>query len=316
MFTLVLGLSLTMAVPVAAETLVEGTTCEIVGDYYSVNFTVTDDGPTVTWTFDMIGDKVLEGNGHWGYGLAISLDGEKPAFQIHNNDGTDANYTWGTHLYSPYLNGWQSGTTNTPVSELDWVTCTGDRDIADNPNGVFTVTIDKAELGLEFYWAIWFGVGGFYNPNNGYSSYPDGFMWDEDVTAGHYEPCSLPANTAVGLTAETSTITAINVDPTSIDFGTITPGTPNDGDNITVENIGGVTVDVDAYLAPMTNTVFNYLKLGGVPSPGYCGDWADYIISGLKPSLNQTLTTQLVVPETYSGKGIEIATLVFEASPA
>lgn len=70
----------------------------------------------------------------------------------------------------------------------------------------------------------------------------------------------LEGNTAVGLTAETSNITAINVDPTSIDFGTITPGTPNDGDTITVENIGGVTVDVDAYLAPMTNTVFNYLK--------------------------------------------------------
>jgi len=144
-------------------------------------------------------------------------------------------------------------------------------------------------------------------------------FWPEGIDHGNadtYAEVTIQANTAVGLTAETSNITAINVDPTSIDFGTITPGTPNDGDTITVENIGGVTVDVDAYLDPMTTTVFNYLKLGGVPSPGYCGDWADYIISGLKPSLNQTLTTQLVVPETYSGKGIEIATLVFEATAA
>jgi hypothetical protein len=139
----------------------------------------------------MTGNKTLVGDGHWGYGLAISLDGAEPAFQIHNNDGTDAGYAWGTHLYSPYLSGWVSGTNNTLVSELDWVTCTGARDIGDNPDGVFTVTIDKAELGLEFYWAIWFGVGGFWNPNNGYSSYPNGFIWGADVANDHYELCSL-----------------------------------------------------------------------------------------------------------------------------
>jgi len=194
LIALVMAISLCLApaAPIAAETPVEGMTYEIVGKYYPVDFTVTDDGPTVTWTFDMIGNKDLVGNGHWGYGLAISLDGEKPAFQIHNNDGTDSTYPWGTHLYSPYDDRWKSSDMNTLVSELDWVACKGDRDIANNADGVFTVTIDKTELGLEFYWAIWFGVGGFYNPNNGYSSYPEGFMWQEDVTAGHYEPYTIP----------------------------------------------------------------------------------------------------------------------------
>ena len=197
LIALVMALSLCL-VPAApamvAETLAEGTTYEIVGNYYPVDFTVTDDGPTVTWTFDMIGGKALVGDGHWGYGLAISLDGLEPAFQIHNNDGSDSTYAWGTHLYSPYDDGWVSGTTNTLVSELSWVTCTGKRDITDNPSGVFTVTIDKAELGPEFYWAIWFGVGGFWSPNTGYSSYPEDFIWGENVATDHYEPCSVSVN--------------------------------------------------------------------------------------------------------------------------
>jgi len=205
---LVLGLSLVATTPVAAGTLAEGTTFTIVGNYYPVDFTVTDDGPTVTWTFDMKGTKDLVGDGRWNYGLAISLDGAEPAFQIHNNDGMDHSFAVGTHLYSPYLAGWVSGTTNTLVSELDWVTCTGDAYIspgtypwqgdpsapsavsAGNPNGIFTVTIDKAELGPEFYWAIWCTASGFWSPNTGYSSYPQSFIWGTDVANDHYELCS------------------------------------------------------------------------------------------------------------------------------
>jgi hypothetical protein len=163
-----------------------GTTYAITGDYYPADITIEDGECNVTWTFDMVAGKTLEGNGHWGYGVAISLDGENASFQIHNNDGTDAGFPWGTHLYSPYTDGWVSSSTNTPVTELDWVTCAGDRDYADNPTGIFTVTIDKCMLGSEFYWAVWVGVGGFYAPNNGYSSYPDGFIWQGAVD-GYYE---------------------------------------------------------------------------------------------------------------------------------
>jgi hypothetical protein len=173
----------------------EGTSYEIVGDYYPVDITVEDGDCEVTWTFDMIGDKELTeqdltSDGHWGYGLAISLDGTEAAFQIHNNDGTDESYPWGTHLWSPYYDGsWHSGDENVPVEDLDWVTCTGERYIEDNPEGIFTVTISKCMLGEEFCWAVWFGVGGFWTVG-GYSSYPDGFMWQGDVD-DVYECCGL-----------------------------------------------------------------------------------------------------------------------------
>jgi len=165
----------------------------IPGQYYPTNIIVEDGDCTVTWTFDMVGSKQLVGNGHWGYGLAISLDGIHPAFQIHNNDGTDPDYAWGTHLYSPWDNGWHSSDTNTPVKDLDWVSATGERDVQYDGegkpiNGIFTVTIDKCKLGMEnIYWAAWFGVGGFYSPNNGYSSYPNGFMWQDNVNGYYYQ---------------------------------------------------------------------------------------------------------------------------------
>lgn len=123
----------------------------------------------------------------------------------------------------------------------------------------------------------------------------------------------LEPSTTVGLTAETSTITAISVTPTSIDFGTVKPGDTKSGPDITVENIGTVEVVVDATLNPQTGTVFNYLKLKGGYSPGYSGFW-DNIVSGLLPSQTSSLTTQLVVPSTYSAQGTQAATLVFEAT--
>jgi len=107
------------------------------------------------------------------------------------------------------------------------------------------------------------------------------------------------------------------VSPTDIDFGTVTPGTPKTGDDITVKNIGGVTVNVDATVNPVTG-VFQYLQLGVAPgapkySPAYSGFW-DNIISSLDPSVSKTIVNQLDVPSTYSGKGSETATLIFEAT--
>jgi len=121
--------------------------------------------------------------------------------------------------------------------------------------------------------------------------------------------------TSVVMTTHTNDITAISVEPGSIAFGSVDPGDVVSGDNITVENIGGVTVSVDVNLDPLTGTVFNYLKLKGVYSPGYSGTWSP-IISSLLPNGDRVLTTQLVVPETYSGKGTETATLIFEATAA
>lgn len=151
------------------------------GDYYPAIVTVKQDGCKITWTFDMVAGKTLQGDGHWGYGVVISLDGVHPEFQVHNNDGTDANYDWGTHLYSEWDNGWHTGDTNTPVSDLDWISCTGERYYVDNPDGIFTITIDKCKLIGDIYWAAHVGVGGFYAPNNGYSKWPAAWVeWSGD----------------------------------------------------------------------------------------------------------------------------------------
>jgi len=176
---------------------------------------------------------------------------------------------------------------------------------AGGADNVRWVKIKKSTLYGTFMW-------------HGYANVDGSQVWIEmDRTGEPWVPTAkvtLEPNTAVGLTAETPTITAISVDPTSIDFGTVNPGDVVSGPNITVENIGTVKVSVDANLDPQTGTVFNYLKLNGVPSPAYCGDWTDYIISSLDPSGIKSLTTVLDVPPTYTAQGSEATTLIFEAT--
>ena len=171
-----------------------------VGDY-AVDITVVDGECEVTWTFDFPMDEDL-GNGNMGYALVIALDGEGegPAFQIHNNDGTDSNFAWGTHLVSPWgptiddgWFGWWSSSVNTLVGDLSWVECTGDRYHDTNADCIFTVTISKCMLGEDFHWAVWFGVGGFYD-YSGYSAYPSVFSWDNPIVGsptGNYESAEL-----------------------------------------------------------------------------------------------------------------------------
>lgn len=163
-----------------------------------VDITVTVDECWVTWTFDFPVDSD-PGNGNMGYGLVIGTPGSlpHPLFQIHNNDGTDPSYDWGTHLYSPWgpegtgWNGWHTGDTNTPVDELDWVQCTGERQHDDNPDGVFTVSIKLCELfkyGLadNLIWTAHFGAGGFFD-YGGLSKYPEEWTpWSGDITDGEW----------------------------------------------------------------------------------------------------------------------------------
>jgi hypothetical protein len=162
---------------------------------YEVDIKVVDGDCKVTWTFDFPIEGDL-GNGNMGVALVIATDGtgKGPAFQIHNNDGTDSNYAWGTWLVSPWgptiddgWFGWHSGTLNKPVAELDWVSATGDRykdgkldDPTPNPTGTFTITIAKCMLGDEFHWAVWTGVGGFFNIA-GNSAYPAAFDWTNPI---------------------------------------------------------------------------------------------------------------------------------------
>jgi len=137
-----------------------------------VSIDVNDGEGQVTWTIDFPMEPPYdqsEGNGILAVGLVIALDGNGngPAFQIHNNDGTTTDYPHGMWLYSPWgptINdgwmGWHSGDTNTPVTDLDWVSCTGDRWHENNPDGLFTITIDKCELVGDIHWALNLAIGG------------------------------------------------------------------------------------------------------------------------------------------------------------
>jgi len=188
--------SLILVGVVNAEVLSEvETVAASYGNYYPADVIVEDIGDSIRWTFDMVGTKDLVGGGHWGYGVIISFDGVHPAFQVHNNDGSDSAYSWGTHLYSEWgpegtgYNGWHTGTggNNIPITDVEGVTATGGRDIiydgGGNPiNGIFTITISKEFLGVgKIYWAVYTGVGGFYSPNNGYSKWPEAWAeWSGD----------------------------------------------------------------------------------------------------------------------------------------
>jgi len=155
---------------------------EVSTDYPTMSIpatiTVVDTGTDIEWTIDidMTDYAAFAWGGHLGYGLVISKDGIHPAFQVHGNDGVDHAYAFGTHLYSKWgptlqdgYNGWHTGTggNNIPVAGIGWIDCTGDRQIVagdyndalpihsdGNPDGVFTVSINKCYLGDEFYWAV------------------------------------------------------------------------------------------------------------------------------------------------------------------
>ncbi|GAH57550.1 unnamed protein product, partial [marine sediment metagenome] len=179
-----------------------------------VNIDVENGECQVTWTIDFPMETPydpLEGNGSLVVGLVIALDGEGngPAFQVHNNDGTDATYPWGTWLVSPWgptitdgWFGWHSGDTNTPVTDLDWVSCTGDRYNENNPDGIFTITIDKCELVGDIHWALNLAIGsGFWSQHYTYEqmAYPvatpgPSFNWGTpivDMNLSNYEAASI-----------------------------------------------------------------------------------------------------------------------------
>jgi len=153
--------------------------------------TVTEDGDWMVWTFDFPVEE-FTGDGNLSVGLIIALDGEGegPAFQIHNNDGPDSSYPWGTWLMSPWgptisngWYGWHSSDTNIPVTDLDWVEAIGQRNTPwegiVSGDGVMEIRIKKSELGNAFHWAANPTVGtGFYAPASDVTmQIPAAFDW-------------------------------------------------------------------------------------------------------------------------------------------
>jgi len=162
--------------------------------------TVEEDGEWMVWTFDFPVEE-FTGDGNLNVGLIIATNGEDqgPAFQIHNDDGADADFTDGTWLYSEWgptiedgWYGWHTGTggNNILVSEIDWVEASGDRK-GQGTNGILQVKILKSELGESFHWAASPTVGsGFYAPVYDVAmQIPDAFSWSTpivDMTVPNY----------------------------------------------------------------------------------------------------------------------------------
>lgn len=150
--------------------------------------------------------------------------------------------------------------------------------------------------------AIWIGP----------SSFGPAMTTDIDVNITiNGVPYDLRPNTAVvGMDADTGEeIVAINVSLTSIDFGTVVPGSSSAEKPITVENKGTVPIDVSASVDPI-GTVFDHLQLDGKVSI------ANWKILSLVGGASQGVNAQLVVPREYSAQGEETTTLIFIASPA
>jgi len=187
--------------------------------------TVEEDGDWMVWTFDFPVEQ-LTGNGNLAVGLVIA-DGEKPLFQVHNNDGADSAYDWGTWLYSEWgptigdgWNGWHTGTggNNQLVSGISWIEAIGQRntpfDGLESGDGVLQIRIKKSELGDSFNWAASpTAAGGFFEASDVTMQLPAGFDWaiplvDMDIPnyipAELVGPLSLPVTIASQSTEEFS----------------------------------------------------------------------------------------------------------------
>jgi len=179
------------------------------GTLGSLEVTVTEEEDSIVWTFDFPVENFI-GSGNLNVGLIIATGNSTvPSFQIHNNDGTDSNHEWGIWLYSPWgpteSDGWNSGNTNTPTSELDWVDATGQRNTPWNGNGTMQIKIKKCKLGNVFHWAASPTVGsGFNSPASDTSmQIPESFSWaSSSVVGNNYKSATIMEVVSMPLTLQ------------------------------------------------------------------------------------------------------------------
>lgn len=167
-------------------------TRDIDGSTEPLEVTVENGDGWVTWTFDFPVEG-WTGDGNLNVGLIIALngDGNGPAYQIHNNDGTDSSYPWGTWLLSPWgptINdgwfGWHSSDTNTPITDFDWIEATGNRNAphGNGGDGILQIKINKCKLGETFHWAASPTVGsGFWEAYDVTMQIPIDFGWNTPI---------------------------------------------------------------------------------------------------------------------------------------
>jgi len=105
-----------------------------------------------------------------------------------------------------------------------------------------------------------------------------------------------------------STIVGISVNPTSLNFGIISPGSTASAGDVTVTSVSNVSVDVSATVdsAP---SVFQYTLLGGSAVSAY-----NITLPYTTPASSDTVAVTLPVPTGYTPTGTETGTLTFTAT--
>ena len=158
-----------------------------------ITLTITDKGETTNWHFQFDTETCAGLYGNRAYALMISLDQVHPLFQIHSNDGVDHNFDFGEHLYSEWVegqgfNGWLTGTdgNNIKVTDMEGITATGKRPIAENQTGEFEIEIHKDYLNNQDI--VYIATSMTDHPN--VYRYPAGWVaWSGD--ASEYEAVTL-----------------------------------------------------------------------------------------------------------------------------
>ena len=131
------------------------------------------------------------------------------------------------------------------------------------------------------------------------------------ILAVEYKPAPIPtpkpANASVSLGASIMPAIAIEVTPSSMDFGELAPGQTSSGKNLTVKNKGGYSINVSAEVTD--NSTENLFVRGVLLNESL---WNLY--SAVIPN-NGTdePVAKLHVPEDYAGVGSKEGTLMFWA---
>ena len=144
-------------------------------------------------------------------------------------------------------------------------------------------------------------------PPDDYWLFETNLIWYDDFSVGSAGP--------VGLTVTVPDIIAISVTPSSLDFGTLIPGSTSDVFEIIVTNVGTNPVNVDASLDTSSADLFkNNLKMRYDASGlWYLLPWTN-VITNLAMNSSDYVRTRLSVPDNYTPQGSESGTLVFEAA--
>jgi len=324
----VLGLSLAMVVPVAANSVSSSTMI------FQGNLTYDSATGAFTGTIDMVnetakdlGDKIAGFDVYAKWGATAYVEGMTPDNWTigSDHDAYSKEGPWGS-WFDPDCADWNkysleltedhwylryTPTNESPMSgTMDWKA----RYAAETDNGTDHDASNMTDptqygAGSAQEWGCNWGWGAERVP----LQFP-GFDVTVTGSAPLYTVTLTPAKaTTTLLTADVPDIVAISVLPTSIDFGTLKPGETSAIFNIDVENIGTrtVNVDVDVYEAGL---FYENLEMTNNGNPPWSKRPWNKLVAGLAMDAVDDVQTQLKVPGTYTGS--ESATLVFTAEAA